>query len=935
MKDTFEEFEMSKLPQNVGELKASTPSAWTSKMEAIAMRLQAFNEWEMTSHPYIILTVVATSDIDHVLCMQELASMHHTPISVQNGQYDPSTVHRLFILLHDAHDTSRNPYMMLQQLQSRFAAANTKLLTINSFPENTPNLQQPDMWSRFLAPRFFPENIPENPNTKIQNLPINPTSGQPVLGSRLSMEDFMTLRNFCIDIYNQFIIPNIEKRLIYLNKQVNDNKKGMKNVLKSFWRKSREDENIKGQVKYRYDKIESQILLLADTSFMIKDYETAYNMYKLVKDDYKSDKSLLHLAHVYIMMSTCQILIDPIGKIKDIYSDLESLGQLLAINAELPYINAYYSLLASEIYILNYSTRSPLDAANILLLSVKHMQNSPLLSAMLIEKAAYYFLHAQQNRKYVLYSTICGNKLLQCSNNSSNNNKKYNLQHHAAVCFATSMLILDSTYWGDLKSKLNKTLSEDMKILGINGARRSLLLMLKLLNAAMGENKDVGQTDSLKEAANVFREIISSGAWGCIQVHAGWKNLTAREIMLQDLPITEINPSDCINKTSSSNVESYCEVSNLPVPVVDVSSAMLDHCERGIESASTAALPDSSTVVDLAMAEEMYAFLELERQWMEEQQQGSRAQTPIISPTEEGEDTFADKWAELEAQLTRQREGNKSGAVAEEVMIRIPLGEKVRLKLTMSNKLPIDVHLDNVHLAMQPAESFATQGVSLSLTHDLTKEIVLTTQPLHLGKYRIDCAKWNLSNSLCVKQSLVKPGPLLQRTRQQRATAERGPDTTLCFEVVPAHPLLKMEFEGLSPEVLQGQLLKSTLVLRNEGASTACDIYIKLSQPLFVFYLSQVINSDGTTTTTSPTAPAHGLLSTGGGSSTLLRLAEGTSIAPGQALRFEAWMMVSRIGTQQVSLLASYKALNADGTKQPFGPGSRCRTSFVSIKVRI
>ena len=105
----------------------------------------------------------------------------------------------------------------------------------------------------------------------------------------------------------------------------------------------------------------------------------------------------------------------------------------------------------------------------------------------------------------------------------------------------------------------------------------------------------------------------------------------------------------------------------------------------------------------------------------------------------------------------------------------------------------------------------------------------------------------------------------MQRTRQQRASGERGPDTSLSFEVVPAHPLLKMEFEGLSPEVLQGQLLKATLVLRNEGAATAGEVFIKLSQPLFVFYLSQVIDGDGNSAKgsflSSKEKDARGLLS--------------------------------------------------------------------------
>lgn len=149
--------------------------------------------------------------------------------------------------------------------------------------------------------------------------------------------------------------------------------------------------------------------------------------------------------------------------------------------------------------------------------------------------------------------------------------------------------------------------------------------------------------------------------------------------------------------------------------------------------------------------------------------------------------------------------------------------------------------------------------------------------------------------------------------------------------------MLRITFEGLSAEVLQGQLLKSTLVLYNDGAATACDIIIKLSQPSFVFYVSDLIDTTsklgGTTTHNRRNSFKEELITSCGGSSTLMRLASNIKILPGQSLRLEAWLMLNTIGIQKVSLLASYKALRDNGKKEVFGPGNLCRTSFVSIKV--
>lgn len=117
----------------------------------------------------------------------------------------------------------------------------------------------------------------------------------------------MALRDFCIALFHQDIAPAIERRIQGLTRLVSDARKGVKNVIKSFWRKPREEvAQQKGAIKYRFDRIEAQILLLADSCFIIRvtkfifflfnligklqDYDTAVAMYKLVRDDFRADK---------------------------------------------------------------------------------------------------------------------------------------------------------------------------------------------------------------------------------------------------------------------------------------------------------------------------------------------------------------------------------------------------------------------------------------------------------------------------------------------------------------------------------------------------------------------------------------------------------------------------------------------------------------------
>jgi len=108
-------------------------------VDQIFMRMSSFSEQEMLSQPLLILTVVASSDIDHIACLQELSSPHHTAASFSSGQYDPN-VSRVFLLLHDAGDVRIDPQAILNQLRTRFPAASTRLLTINSLPADAPNV---------------------------------------------------------------------------------------------------------------------------------------------------------------------------------------------------------------------------------------------------------------------------------------------------------------------------------------------------------------------------------------------------------------------------------------------------------------------------------------------------------------------------------------------------------------------------------------------------------------------------------------------------------------------------------------------------------------------------------------------------------------------------------------------------------------------------
>lgn len=58
LRSTVEESNLNRLSSSPAELKGSPPTVWTDKVEQIVMRSMSFSEFEMMSHPLILLTVV-------------------------------------------------------------------------------------------------------------------------------------------------------------------------------------------------------------------------------------------------------------------------------------------------------------------------------------------------------------------------------------------------------------------------------------------------------------------------------------------------------------------------------------------------------------------------------------------------------------------------------------------------------------------------------------------------------------------------------------------------------------------------------------------------------------------------------------------------------------------------------------------------------------
>jgi hypothetical protein len=175
---------------------------------------------DLINAPPLVLLVCTTTEIeppDQVL-QQLYISPHVLPDAYKNGLYDPQSMRHEVLVLHDAvHGPSNVDDNLLRQSLQRQFGPNAAVLRINSvLPDTAAALvdqEEQDLWG-----------------------------GNGQLGNYLSVNDRILLRRYFQSILTTSLLPAMERRISELNAIVNERKKGVRNLVKSFWRKPK-DEN--------------------------------------------------------------------------------------------------------------------------------------------------------------------------------------------------------------------------------------------------------------------------------------------------------------------------------------------------------------------------------------------------------------------------------------------------------------------------------------------------------------------------------------------------------------------------------------------------------------------------------------------------------------------------------------------------------------------
>lgn len=426
--------------------------------------------------PAIILTICTTAEEasgNVVETLRALQLTHYLPIQFRNGMFDPESIRQEVLVLHDnvAGPKDWDETALRTQLKVSFGAGSA-ILRINSLaPETAAVLateEESDLWG-----------------------------GGGALGNCLTVADRARMRKYLANLVTASILPALERRIADLNVIVSDRKKGVKNVLKSFWGgRKKEDDDVtvatavtssSSDIKYRYDSVESQTRLLADTLFLMRDYEAAHSMYRLIKDDFKQDKNWSHYASVHEMMALSLYMSDPYGRAKEIFSSIEN--ALLSYSKAAEEAQAQWgekpgrasiapvaTRLATRLCLVLISTRNicsgrHLEVADLLASASSH--ETALGAAVLLEQSSAHYYKAEMYRKYAFHMLMSGHMFRTAEQ-----------EHHAFRCFTSALYIYRDGKWEELHNHLRSALAAQLFSMGRMAI--SLQLYAKLVGTTDG-----------------------------------------------------------------------------------------------------------------------------------------------------------------------------------------------------------------------------------------------------------------------------------------------------------------------------------------------------------------------------------------------------------------------------------------------------------------
>nr|CCA15382.1 conserved hypothetical protein [Albugo laibachii Nc14] len=808
-----------------GEANMDSILPWYQAFKRVFMDTFRCEDFSLLTQPIAMLLVVSSSESNPRHSFEELGSIKNLPPIFLQGLYDPN-ISKYHLVVHDcreAEGTSIDPDAIYQ------------------------NLRLPNAYGsvlRFNSSRAFSEGI----DTKDSIVPLGSRAsnrlgsqslgfqGIDITGRALTKEDTVILNAFVHKFGLQFVLPNLEARIFQLNEVVSSMKKGVKNVFKSWLRKPKElssrtasftsslgsnggksisDPTLAGRnVTYRFDSIEAQTRLLADTAFMLGDYDLALQTYRLVRDDYKSDRSVFHCANANEMIALCLLLSK--GSPMQTTNALEAAWTIYSkapLNPIVSRLAVRNAIIAGEMYhALSHSglMTDYMDSASASLIRGSAMEQG-ICSAVLTERAAYCDIQMRlpRFRKYGFRMVMAGHiydSLGHCA--------------HAARCYTLARGIYDSSGWHQVEDHINFTLAQQANRL--HDPLASIMLFLKLIGT--GRNSASQQEALLYEFGHIVKEFLANP-------HAIADDFTYTEVQVD-------SHSDgvkrlVVKELCMPEIEDKSTVVFAPLNATGIDRQVDGNAlERG----------EWERIEQFHSQETRAHYAALEA--IAEKNPLSRFPAVYSSVSGTKNIWLVARAAEEASNALQSR--SKRHAISVQKPDTYAVGEMMYVEFVMKNPLSCAVSVEDIHVfgsmeievanTLKAVHEFPewhtkTPHVQVNTTHIQLlpcseKSVRLSLCPTTEGLLKISGVRWSIcGGDVNGEHTFSLPGPLLHDTRANRETRARAPNLSLFARATSSMAWLGVKIDhSQNKTFFVGQIFSLEVSLNNAGNATLANL---------------------------------------------------------------------------------------------------------------
>ncbi|KDO27480.1 hypothetical protein SPRG_07069 [Saprolegnia parasitica CBS 223.65] len=801
------------------------PLPWYKAFKHELLESFQCEETSMIYHPHANVLVVSSTEGDPRHAFQQLASPQSMPSVFQEGLYDMN-IPKYYIVLHDVCETQQTSIDADAIYRNLGLPANSGgVMHINSLP--TPNLESAPSWVG---------------HPYVRNLP--PLDHDAPFGCFLDDSDHQSIRNLLWDFATKCMLPQIEAKMFALNENVAAVKKGVKNAIRSWWRKPKDTSARSSVYVYRYDSIESNMLFLADMAFCIHDYDLALSMYRLVRDDYKTDKALLHCAHANECIALCLFLLR--GSLPQIHNAIESCIAIYArLAATSPQVSTVRhatrtAVLASDMYaaLFQLAPASDLmDAASAALIrgSSATDPSQPsfgICAAVLLERAAFCDLRSRtaKFRKYGFRMVMAGHVYATMG-----------YTPHAARCYACARSMYANSRWFAVDDHITGTLAK--QLYSLSHPQQAIALLLTRIGS--GRHTKAQQQQLLAE----FYDMVSE----CLQDADA----------LPDFDLLE----------TAEGHQKVLLVKNLAIPAITDASVVV-----------FAPLNASGPAVPIDMDDAMWKqtqFLLLREEKIQ----------AMATPHTHWRELATASSTALQLPL-RNKKPIKAGFKSYIVH------EWIYVEFEMKNHLACDVVLSQLHLFGHVGDDPFPSSTHVQVEYqDVTMapfadtKVRLRLLPQAIGRVEILGVRWALNTAVHGEHSFKLPGILLQDSLQHRANRVRAPNDATRCDIKPQLPwlgvALTQEDGKAVPDPLvcmEGEVLVLSLTLSNHGVAPLTELTIVCSEWAYTLE-----------------TPCHAVGALGH-----VTTLDAFALAPGASVSMRLVCQSQHVGTQTVRFLFRY-----------------------------